>query len=474
MIKTSQKTKELFLLFIFIFTNFVIFLFSIDAAPLVVGADAGQYLRPARSLVDFGEFAMNPPGWTPEMGESRPFTFGTPLYSIFLAIPYYFFEQNEMFYASVIIMQCSVLYLIGWLCRGLLPYFNSGRRMLIHALVIFNPNSLITAHLIQSETLFTLFAVISILYMLKYVNHRSINSLIIVGASAGLLSLTRPAGLYFVYMVPIILITIELFFFIKNRFENNSNKGSSNNFLRCFIPVLVAFLVMSPWYARNYANSNEFFLTSASGAYLQDNYQTLIQRGRGLKQTDAYKISKDMQLNYFIKNDIDVICLTDERSPDCGAHVFDAVFSGVLNEPIKNHAKALFYSWGTLYLAGGASNLRNYIGLKGNSIIVAYHDEKFGFNSIITLIKRMKIEYLLIFIVFTSFALIGRITALIGLYRIAKNPSNIPNLIIILGTLLIFSAMYLYLGQSRFRVPIEPILMLLSVLCFKDKRNLPL
>ena len=102
-INNSQNTKELFLLLIFICVNFVIFLFSIDAAPLVAGADAGQYLRPARSLVDFGEFTMNPPGWTPEMGESSSFTFGTPLYSIFLAIPYYFFGQNEIFYASVII-----------------------------------------------------------------------------------------------------------------------------------------------------------------------------------------------------------------------------------------------------------------------------------------------------------------------------------------------------------------------------------
>ena len=91
------------------------YLFSFDSyAPLAAGADAGQYLRPARSLVDYGEFTMNPPGWTPEMGESRPFTFGTPLYSILLAIPYYFFGQNEIFYAAVIRKDLDGYYGEGW------------------------------------------------------------------------------------------------------------------------------------------------------------------------------------------------------------------------------------------------------------------------------------------------------------------------------------------------------------------------
>ena len=126
---------------------------------------------------------MNPSGWTPEMGESIPFTFGTPLYSILLAIPYFLFGQNEIFYAAVIIIQCSLLYFTGWLSRLFLPFFNSSRILLIHSLVIFNPNSLITAHLIQSETLFTLFVVIALLFIFRYVKYGSISSLVIVGIS---------------------------------------------------------------------------------------------------------------------------------------------------------------------------------------------------------------------------------------------------------------------------------------------------
>ena len=467
----SNYRNELILLFVFIVVNLVLYLFSFDSyAPLAAGADAGQYLRPARSLVDYGEFTMNPPGWTPEMGESRPFTFGTPLYSILLAIPYFLFGQNEFFYAAVIIIQCSLLYFTGWLSRLLLPFFNSSRNILIHSLVIFNPNSLTTAHLIQSETLFAVFVVIALLYIFKYIKYGSISCLVIAGISAGLLTLTRPAGLYFVYMIPIILIAIALFRSIQNRGENKINQPISISSFSFVIPILVAFLIMSPWYARNYINNNEVFLTTESGIYLKDNYQTLVQRGRGLTEKEAFEISDNQQLEYFKQNGISADCLTDERNPNCGEHVFDAVLIGILNEPIASHARALFYSWGVLYFSGGASNFRNYIGLEGNSLIVDFHREKFqGLESVIRLIKRMEVGYLLIFIVFTGFAVIARFTALIGIIGLVRNSDNIVYLIAIIGTLLIFTAMYLYLGQSRFRVPIAPILMLLSVLSFRSK-----
>ena len=58
---------------------------------------------------------------------------------------------------------------------------------------------------------------------------------------------------------------------------------------------------------------------------------------------------------------------------------------------------------------------------------------------------------------------------IIGFYRNIKNTDTIIYLIAIVGVLIIFTAMYLYLGQSRFRVPLEPILMLLTVLAFNKK-----
>jgi hypothetical protein len=115
---------------------------------------------------------------------------------------------------------------------------------------------------------------------------------------------------------------------------------------------------------------------------------------------------------------------------------------------------------------------RNYVGLKGNSLIVDFQQEKYqGFDSIMRLIKRMDIGYLSIFILFTSFTFITRFIGIIGFYRTIKDSGTINYLIAIVGVLIIFTAMYLYLGQSIFRVPLEPILMLLTVLAFNKKSD---
>jgi hypothetical protein len=469
MVNRSSYRNEILLLLIFVVVNIVVYLFSIDAAPLVVGADAGQYLRPARSLVDYGEFTMNPPNWIPGMVDSQPFTFGTPLYSILLSIPYYFFGQGEGFYVTVVIIQCSLLYLTGWISRLFLSFFDSKKVLLIHSLIIFNPNSLITAHLIQSETLFALFVVIILLYLFRYIKYGSIANLIVIGLAAGLLALTRPAGLYVVYMIPVILVLILLFRILKNR----DNNAVFSDLSSVTVPVLIAFLVMSPWYIRNYINNDQVFLASGSGYYLKDNYLTLVHRGRkDITSKEVNRIYKSKQLKYFKDNGISKECLNNGRDPSCSSKVFDATLDAILNESIETQIRALFHSWGVLYFSGGASNFRNYIGVDGNSLVVDFQQEEFqGLDSIMKLIKRMDTGYLLIFLVFTSYAFITRFIGLIGLYKILKDPKTTIYLIDIVGILVIFTAMYLYLGQSRFRVPLEPVLMLLTVLAFSKKKG---
>ena len=82
----------------------------------------------------------------------------------------------------------------------------------------------------------------------------------------------------------------------------------------------------------------------------------------------------------------------------------------------------------------------------------------------------MDIGYLLILIVFTAYAFLTKFAGIVGFYRILKSPQTAVYLIAIVGILAIFTAMYLYLGQSRFRVPLEPILMLLAVLAFNREK----
>jgi hypothetical protein len=53
---------------------------------------------------------------------------------------------------------------------------------------------------------------------------------------------------------------------------------------------------------------------------------------------------------------------------------------------------------------------------------------------------------------------------LFGVFHLLKDKKWRPYGLLILEVILIFSAAYLYLGQSRFRVPLEPFLMLFTVI----------
>jgi len=300
-----KKHQELILLSVFIVVNIVLYAFSIENAPLVAGADAGQYLRPARSLVDLGIFALNPPGWTPDMGEGKIFYIGTPLYSIFLAFPYYLFGSEPMFYVMVVTLQCAVLYLTGWIARDFLSFFNNKHAILLHALIIFNPNSLITAHLIQSETLFALFLVLVVLYLFKIINELSRRNIVMLGIVLGLLTFTRPAGLYVIYITPIIIIGAYV---IRNLVDNDISDYIAI-LSKSLIVVLIALTVISPWYIRNYINTGEMFLTTTGGAYLHDNYTQLLQIGSDMEWDVAARKSKQDIALYLKQNNIDVNCV---------------------------------------------------------------------------------------------------------------------------------------------------------------------
>jgi hypothetical protein len=76
----------------------------------------------------------------------------------------------------------------------------------------------------------------------------------------------------------------------------------------------------------------------------------------------------------------------------------------------------------------------------------------------------MNFPYFLIFIFTTSFSIISRVLGFVGIFFILKNKEWHPYGLLLVEVISIFTAAYLYLGQSRFRVPLEPLLMLLTMI----------
>ena len=444
------------LLALFIVANIILRLYSIDGATFTEGADSSQYFKPAINLATHGEFS--------ESGGSV-FTKGTPLYSIFLSIPF----KLQGFYESettIIFFQSLMLFITGMVSKSIFLQLSELRKggYLVHGLVIFNPNSLITSHLIQSETLFTLLLVSTLYFSLDFLKRYNKKSALYGGLFVGLLALTRPAGMYFVFAIPLFLLVA---YFINERVLNPQ---STTNRIKGYIYglagfILVAQMVVMPWYVRNYVETEQFFLSSNSGYYLKDQYIQLLRVGRQWSEKQAIEHIKLLQKDYYKKNQVDDLCIKDERHWSCRNYLFNSILSGIVKEPITNHVKAFIQSWGYLYLSGGASNFRNYFGMSGKDKIVSFQKDKYsGLHGIVNFVRSIDLPYLTILILTTGFSFVTRIAGIVGLIYLIKNRRVWPYMIVIVGVIILFTAMYLYLGQSRFRVPLEPFLMIFAVI----------
>jgi hypothetical protein len=224
-------------------------------------------------------------------------------------------------------------------------------------------------------------------------------------------------------------------------------------------------MVISPWYVRNYIEFEEFFLTTNSGAYLKAQYIQIRNKGSGQSVPDANEEHKIKFGEYLTKEEMSKFCLDNERHWSCNNALTQASLNAIIEEPFTSHIRALIDSWATLFFSGGASNIRNYLGLDGKALIVSFQNNEFnGIESIIDLIKSMNFHYLLVFIITTIFSLVTRIIGVLGVFYLLKNKIHRPYGMLLVEIVSIFTAAYLYLGQSRFRVPLEPFLMIFTVI----------
>jgi len=440
------------LLLLFIVVNVALYALSYEGTTFIEGADATQYYIPALSFLENGQFMLG----------HAPLTFGPPLYSIFLALPIGLFGLDAST-VPIIFLQAVLLYVTGYLFRLIFLLLYSGGNagetsnvyaLLLHALIIFNPNSVITAHLVQSETLFTFLFAGALYFAIRFFFDSQLKYLIYIGLLAGLATLTRPVSLYFLWASPLFLwIVMKL-------------QGADVKKLQLMIPLLVGITVISPWYVRNYVEFGEVFYTSNAGAYLKAQYLQLKHKGSGWSRAEADEQHRLQYEQYLEKKKVEKrqFCLEHERDWLCNSLSSRASLQFIVEEPPAAHFKTLIDSWGTLFLSGGASNIRNYFGIEGKSAIVGFQNRPFkGIESIKLLIDEMSFGYLLIFVVTMGFAVVTRVIGAVGLFYLLTERKWLPYGVFFVEVVSLFTAAYLYLGQSRFRVPLEPMLMLLTL-----------
>ena len=434
---------------VFLFINVALLLVAPYDVHLAKGADASSWYSPALSLLKHGAFVtLN----NPEILQ----TYRPPLYPMYGAFMLFIGNNNII---SIIIGQIVLLWLTGVITYRMVENILPGKGIVGLVLVIFNPNALGTAHLIQSDILY-MFMVTTTLYCLfLYRSKGSFKLSILIGFLFGLTCLVRTSGQYLILLLPIIYIIVGLL--------QKSKQPLVTHLYNGLISTIIAIAVIFPWVQHNASAGWGYNLTTPEikVVYFRDNviYLESIQSNTSLG--DASKKIKGDEQSYISSYAEKWLHMSKhDKLSSIATYYKKQLFTYDYNTVTKGFID----SWIGLFGAGGAANLHNLLALDGSrSIQTMSSSEKHMSRTDAVFDTLLKSNLVVISISLLSliYVIVLRILGLIGLVRMIRC-REYGVLFILSGVITYFMLIALFVGNSRYRLPIEPALIIMAVYGF--------
>lgn len=430
------KKHKKYLIFIFIFSfvaRAIFFLGFVKNNPVIWEFDSRVYRDVASQILNSKTISNL---------DRTPHFYRVPGYSLFLTLTSF----KEEFYSSLwiqIFLSCFIPILIFYLSLTIFP--NQKRLAIITSLFsVFHLGFILFSGLVMTETLFLILFLFFLIYFFK-------DKVLIAGLFLGLASMFRPVGHYLVF------ISIVLILFL--------TKGLRSKIQEIGFVFLGWFIVVLPWLMRNFLLTGVLFFTtlpgihflkhSAARIYMEINkvpYSTALNSvsfewkdyvlkqeriiGRKLNAPEVCNLGEKLSFSYLKKD----FYITFKH---CFVNVFKTAFS--------------LYSSELLFLDSGGKlpsyDLNNNIFNKMKKFLIPKVNNKY-------LIPIIYFEILTFF-----FLILGFVGFIFKWLFIKKEYLILFKLFPFIGLFLFIS---LSCGFARLRLPIEPILILLSLRFWSD------
>jgi 4-amino-4-deoxy-L-arabinose transferase-like glycosyltransferase len=206
--------------------------------------DSLAYMRIASSLISGHGFSQG--------GVSSSIDYRSPLYPIFLAVTYKVFGGSNL---AVQVVQAILGAITCWLVYAIgQRLFNTSTGILSALIMSVYPPLVYVSGLLMSEQLFIFLLILSIFLLIRNGRNPSCRWTSLSGICLGLASLTRPAA---VVLIP--------FFAIYLCLERTLSR--KRRFILGIALVSSAFLIISSWTIRNYVRYHEFIPISTAGGF---------------------------------------------------------------------------------------------------------------------------------------------------------------------------------------------------------------
>jgi hypothetical protein len=426
-------------------------------------SDGQRYWGVAINVAEKGEFSI-------ATADDEPLSRAGPLPALLFAAP---IKAVGVDRAPIWIVgfQCTLLAIMGWLAKQITP----GRREtkdLAQLLVMFNPNLIGLAHHAQSDLIFAFFLAVMLFAGVTMINQgkeKVISMFVLSGFAAGGLTLSRPAGQFFVVVFP-------LFMLIALTVHRRANGIYwKKYFIGAILYVSLFSALVLPWAVRNYVVLGDFGLSQSEAIMMRDQYKFLL-RFSGVSPSDRSSALRNAGENYILSKGADPTCLDRLRDSDCKSLMTKAYLSAIFDLPPSQIGRGLISAWTTLYFGPATGRIAKYIGIEPRKSYEVLIKKFSGFSSYKVYLETAIADhskYAVLLILFSGFVFLTRLFGIIGLVRMFAGRDNRAIGIIFLLTLGLFSAMYLCVGISRYRAPLEIMLMILAATGYQYVRDLP-
>lgn len=434
------------ILILFALVNLALLLAVEEGAQLFNGADAGTWHDPALALLKYGALVeLDDP--------ATPLTYRQPLYPLFDAALMWLGGGKSLI--PVIVGQVVVLWITGLFARAMTEPWLPGYGVAALALVVFNPNALATAHLIQSDTLYSLFITAALWAVLRYAREPSLKPALLAGLFLGLACLVRPAAQYLIFLLPLLLPLLAL--------AGGYGRPLAARVAQGAAAVVVAGALVVPWMAHNAQAGKGFALSPPAMmlAYVQANVAYLEKYDAGVSLAEAERKTYGWVDDYASARGAEWGAMSErEQEKSLIGDYTRALFSYDLSVI----AKGYIYGWGQLFGAAGAANFHNLLGLDAPSSFSAMREKNFEshLGSVLDALERSSPAAVMITVTAFAFVIALRGLGLVGIIWMFMR-RHYAVLLACSGLIAYFAIIHLFTGNSRYRLPVEPALIFLAL-----------
>jgi 4-amino-4-deoxy-L-arabinose transferase-like glycosyltransferase len=401
--------------------------------------ESGKYWVPALNILNTGEYL--------------PTSDRLPGYPIFIAIIFYFFGLKN--FMAVVICQCllSGLSVLGLAIAA--RAINKNYMWLCAILACVWPNLLYPATVILPDFLFTLITIWSVC-ILVWSGKKKKNKglLILAGILMGIAYMVKPLMVLF----PIIVLPAFILY-IKNSHSYSVLKSS----LLGVIPILIMLIFTVPQYVRNYNEWGHGVFSIQAGDHAAHIYSCLAKKwGCGEANSDAYSNLIDEY-----KREVDN--LSEENKENI-----------VIKDKIKRKlAKNYIIELPILHLI--SSSVGGFIKMMSHNILYPmlerFQVKTIHFSEVKAdttverivsfLYENMFNKWMLLWTFIQMLLFLSRIIQVKGLLSGLANKEYRYVTLLIISVSVAFSIVTVGFGNPRYRIPIEPMLILLAVFGIK-------